>query len=245
MIINCIIVDDEPLAQDLIEDYVKKIPFLNLINKCSSAFEAFDSLREHKIDLVFLDIHMPNVTGLDFIKSIEVKPMFIFTTAYSEYAIEAFDLNAIDYLVKPIPFDRFLKAANKAVNYYSFKNIKSLDQTEVAKHTPNLPKQDFLFIKVDYKERKINFSDILYIEGLKDYIKIHLVNNKQPIVTHNSLKNILLSIEGHGFVRVHKSFIVSIHHIKSITKNRIVINEQWIPIGDNYKETFLNMIKQN
>ncbi|GAF02193.1 LytR/AlgR family response regulator transcription factor [Saccharicrinis fermentans] len=240
MTINCIIVDDEPLAQDLIENYVSKIPFLILKAKCSSAFEAFDCLRKYDINLVFLDIHMPNVTGLDFIKSIETKPMFIFTTAYSEHAIEAFDLNAIDYLVKPIPFDRFLKAANKAINYHSLKNQSSLAE---ATAKLEVQKQDYFFIKVDYKERKINFADILYIEGLKDYIKIHLMSSSKPIVTHNSLKNILLTIQDHGFVRVHKSFIVSIHHIKSITKNRIVINDQWIPIGEIYKEEFLNKIK--
>ncbi|MGQ1783904.1 MULTISPECIES: LytR/AlgR family response regulator transcription factor [unclassified Saccharicrinis] len=240
MTINCIIVDDEPLAQDLIEDYVLKIPFLNLKAKCSSAFEAFDCLRKYEIDLVFLDIHMPNVTGLDFINSIETKPMFIFTTAYSEYAIEAFDLNAVDYLVKPIPFERFLKAANKAINYFALKNKNTAADSPVK---TEVQKQDYFFIKVDYKDRKVNFGDILYIEGLKDYIKIHLVNSKKPIITHNTLKNIMLTIQEHGFARVHKSFIVSIHHIKSITKNRIVINDQWIPIGDIYKEDFLKMIK--
>ena len=244
MTINCIIVDDEPLAQDLLENYICKIPFLKLQAKCSSAFEAFDCLRAHQIDLVFLDIHMPNVTGLDFIKSIEVKPLFIFTTAYSEHAIEAFDLNAIDYLVKPIPFDRFLKAANKAVDFYSLKNkANTAPAPNEAPAKAESPKQDYFFIKVDYKERKINFSDILYIEGLKDYIKIHLASTPKPIITHNSLKNIMLTVQDNGFARVHKSFIVSIHHIKSITKNRIVINDQWIPIGDNYKEDFLNMIK--
>ncbi|TLX74676.1 response regulator transcription factor [Labilibacter sediminis] len=240
MIINCIIVDDEPLAQDLIEDYISKIPFLNLIKKCSSAFEAFECLRNHTIDLVFLDIHMPNVSGLDFIKSLETKPLFIFTTAYSEYAIEAFDLNAVDYLVKPIPFDRFLKATNKVVDYYSIKNQpKQTIPQEPAKKA----KPDYLFIKADYKEKKVNFDDILYIEGLKDYIKIHLKSNPKPLITHNSLKKILLSIQDHGFARIHKSYIVSINQIKSITKNRVIINDKWIPIGDNYKEAFLKMIK--
>lgn len=238
MIINCIIVDDEPLAQDLIEDYISKIPFLNLVEKCCSAFEAFECLRNHTIDLVFLDIHMPNVTGLDFIKSIETKPLFIFTTAYSEYAIEAFDLNAVDYLVKPIPFDRFLKAANKAVDYYSIKNKQKQNNTN---ETVSKPK--YFFIKADYKEKKVDFNDILYIEGFKDYIKIHLKGNPKPLITHNSLKNILLTVKDHGFSRIHKSYIISIRHIKSITKNRVVINDQWIPIGENYKEAFLKMIK--
>ena len=242
MTINCIIVDDEPLAQDLIEDYIKKIPFLNLLDKCSSAFEAFDSLRKYQVDLVFLDIHMPNVSGLDFIKSIATKPLFIFTTAYSEYALEAFDLNAIDYLVKPIPFDRFLKAANKAVDHYAIKN-KPQQEVVPSEESPQSAKPNYFFIKVDYKERKIDFDDILYIEGLKDYIKIHLASNPKPVITHSSLKNILLTVQDRGFVRVHKSYIISMHHIKSITKNRIVINDQWIPIGDNYKNNFLNLIK--
>ncbi len=242
MSINCIIVDDEPLAQDLIEDYIKKIPFLNLKGKCNSAFEAFDYLRNDKIDLIFLDIHMPNVSGLDFIKSLDTKPMFIFTTAYSEHAIDAFDLNAIDYLVKPIPFDRFLKSANKAVNHYSMIHSSSPAINEKPQ-VENTNKTDYFFIKVDYKERKVNFDDILYIEGLKDYIKIHLANSQKPIITHNSLKNIILTLKDHKFVRVHKSFIVSINHIKSITKNRIIVEDRWIPIGDNYKEDFLNSIK--
>ena len=242
MSINCIIVDDEPLAQDLIEDYIKKIPFLNLLDKCSSAFEAFDSLRKYKVDLIFLDIHMPNVSGLDFIKSLESKPLFIFTTAYSEYAIEAFNLSAIDYLVKPIPFDRFLKAANKAVDHIAIKTGTGKMSIGTFADSTTTNKQNYFFIKVDYKERKIDFEDILYIEGLKDYIKIHLASTPKPITTHHTLKNILLTVQDHGFVRVHKSFIVSIPHINSITKNRIVINDKWIPIGDSYKTNFLSKI---
>lgn len=243
MSINCIIVDDEPLAQDLIEDYISKIPFLNLLDKCSSAFEAFDSLRKHKVDLIFLDIHMPNVSGLYFIRSLESKPLFIFTTAYSEYALDAFDLSAIDYLVKPIPFDRFLKAANKAVDHIAIKNKNGKISTVPVEDSIIVDKQNYFFIKADYKERKIDFDDILYIEGLKDYIKIHLASNPKPIITHHTLKSILLTVQGRGFVRVHKSFIVSIPHIKSITKNRIVINDRWIPIGDRYKMNFLSKIK--
>ncbi|WP_282035699.1 LytR/AlgR family response regulator transcription factor [Saccharicrinis aurantiacus] len=240
MRINCLIIDDEPLAQDLLESYINKIPFINLVAKCSSALEALDLLRNHSIDLIFLDIHMPNISGIDFIKSIETRPLFIFTTAYSEYAIEAFDLNAVDYLVKPIPFDRFLKATNKVVDYHNIKNKTALSEQPAPK--PAI-KPDYLFVKADYKEKKVNYKDILYIEGLKDYIKIHL-KNKQPLVTHKSLKSMLETLEGMGFVRIHRSFIISIQHIKSITKNRVVINEDWIPIGDNYKEAFLRQIKE-
>ena len=235
---NCIIVDDEPLAQQVIEDYAITIPYLTVIAKCSSAFEAFDVLRNKKIDLIFLDIQMPNVTGIDFLNSLEYKPMIIFTTAYSEYALDAFNLNALDYLVKPIPFDRFLKAVNKAFDYYNLKN----KNPELTKENSGPAPEKFILVKSEYHTQKIDLNDITYIEGLKDYIKIHLFNSK-PVVTLNSLRNMAEKLPSDQFVRVHKSYIVALTRVDSISRNRIIIGDTYIPIGDNFKDEFYALLK--
>ena len=236
---NCIIVDDEPLAQQVIEDYAITIPYLSVIAKCSSAFEAFDVLRHKKVDLIFLDIQMPNVTGIDFLNSLEYKPMIIFTTAFSEYALDAFNLNALDYLVKPIPFDRFLKAVNKAFDYFSLRN-KS--QEPIKESLTGPAPEKFILVKSEYHTQKIDLNDITFIEGLKDYIKIHLSNSK-PVVTLNSLRNMAEKLPADQFVRVHKSFIVSLTRVDSISRNRIIIGETYIPIGDNFKDEFYAHLK--
>jgi len=236
---NCIIVDDEPLAQQVIEDYAITIPYLSVIAKCSSAFEAFDVLRHKKVDLIFLDIQMPNVTGIDFLNSLEYKPMIIFTTAFSEYALDAFNLNALDYLVKPIPFDRFLKAENKAFDYFSLRN-KS--QETIKESLTGPAPEKFILVKSEYHTQKIDLNDITFIEGLKDYIKIHLSNSK-PVVTLNSLRNMAEKLPADQFVRVHKSFIVSLTRVDSISRNRIIIGETYIPIGDNFKDEFYAHLK--
>jgi two-component system, LytTR family, response regulator len=243
---NCIIVDDEPLAQQILEDYIKKIPYLVLKGKCSSAFQAFDILRLEKIELIFLDIHMPNVSGIDFINSLENKPFFIFTTAYSEHALEGFNLNAIDYLLKPIPFERFLKAVNKAYDIFTLKQNKSDVKPEQHENKQSESKQpeSFILVKSDYQTQRIDLNEITYIEGLKDYIKIYLGTGK-PITTLNSLKNMSEKLPPHMFIRVHKSFIVSLNKINSIVRNRIIIGEKWIPIGDNFKELFYEAIHKN
>ncbi|PTN09352.1 LytTR family DNA-binding domain-containing protein [Mangrovibacterium marinum] len=235
---KCIIIDDEPLAQQIIEEYITNIPFLTLERKCSSVFEALEILQKTKIDLIFLDIHLPNVNGVEFISSLDTKPMFIFTTAYSEYALEAFDLNAVDYLLKPIPFKRFLRAANKAYQLYSATN-------KVKKEEPlenNESEQDFIMVKSDYKSVKIQLNQVLYIEGLKDYVKIYIQNEDKPIITLNSLKKMADSLPSSHFLRVHKSFIINTNKIKSVTKNRIIIHDRWIPVGDNYKSDFQSSV---
>lgn len=237
---NCIIVDDEPLAQQVLEDYIITIPFLTLLAKCSSAFEAFDVLRREKIDLIFLDIHMPNVSGIDFLNSLEQKPILVFTTAYSEYALDAFNLNAIDYLVKPIPFDRFLKAANKAFDYYSLKTAKTVTKQEKTEEKTDR----FIFVKSDYHTQRVDLNEISYIEGLKDYVKIYLTSGK-TVVTLNSLRNMAEKLPSDEFVRVHKSYIVSISKIGTISRNRIIMGEKYIPIGDNFKEEFYALLNKN
>jgi DNA-binding LytR/AlgR family response regulator len=238
---NCIIVDDEPLAQQVIEDYIKMIPFLDLKGSCSSAFQAFDVLRSEQIDLIFLDIHMPNVSGIDFLKSIQNKPYFIFTTAYSEHALEGFNLNAVDYLLKPIPFERFLIAVNKVYDIFLLKNGKSDVKPEESESINN---DSFILIKTDYQTQRVDLKEITHIEGLKDYVKIFLATGK-TVVTLNSLKNMAEKLPSNMFVRVHKSHIVSLHRINSIVRNRIIIGDKWIPVGDNYKGLFSEAIKKH
>jgi DNA-binding LytR/AlgR family response regulator len=238
---NCIIVDDEPLAQQVIEQYAQTIPFLTILGKCSSAFEAFDMLRSHKVDLIFLDIHMPNVSGIDFINSLDYKPYFIFTTAYSEHALEGFNLNAVDYLLKPIPFERFLKAANKAYDLFSLRNSKGENKVELM---DSQKADDFIMVKADYQTQRIALKDITYIEGLKDYVKIYMAVGK-PVITLNSLKNMADKLPSEVFIRIHKSYIVSINKIDSIVRSRIVIGDKWIPIGENFRDAFYEAIRKH
>lgn len=244
---NCLILDDEPLALKIIEDYIKHIPFLDLQGKCFSASEAYEILRKQKIDLLFLDIQMPNISGIDFINSLGTKPLFIITTAFMEYAIEGFNLNAVDYLLKPIPFDRFLKAVNKAYDLHLL--IQQSIQHQQAATTnlsPSIPvaaaseitSNQFLLVKADYQTLRINLDSIVYIEGLKDYVKIFTAKELKPIITHLNIKSIYEKLPEGGFTRVHKSYIVSMSKINSVTKNRIVIGDKWIPIGDSYKDLF-------
>ncbi|QXP64709.1 LytTR family DNA-binding domain-containing protein [Polaribacter sp. HaHaR_3_91] len=232
---KCIIIDDEPLALELLEDFISKVPFLELIGSCSSGFEATTILQSQKIDLIFSDIEMPDFSGIDFIKSLDNKPLFIFTTAYSHYAVEGFNLNAIDYLVKPIPFHRFLKAATRA---QSLLKSKTEEETLVTtlETTP-----EFIFVKSEYENLKINLADIKYIESLKDYIKIH-THREKPILTLSSLKSFEEKLGKVNFIRVHKSYIVSIKHIYSVQRNRIIIDNNWIPIGLNYRDDFIKKI---
>lgn len=232
---KCIIIDDEPLALELLEDFISKISFLELVASCSNGFEATTVLQEHKIDLIFTDIEMPDFSGIDIIKSLDQKPMFIFTTAYSHYAVEGFNLNAIDYLVKPIPFHRFLKAATRA------QNLLTLGQGESSNKVFEESASKFIFVKSEYENLKINLEEIKYVEGLKDYIKIYTKTEK-PILTLNSLKNFEDKLGQINFIRVHKSYIVSLNHIHSVQRNRIIIDNKRIPIGLNYKDEFIKKI---
>lgn len=235
---KCIIIDDEPLAQQIIEDYIQMIPFLKLEKKCSSVFEALEVLQKTKIDLIFLDIHLPSVSGIEFISSLENRPMFIFITAYSEHALEAFDLSAVDYLLKPISFARFLKATNKA--YHLFSTRENTSKKESTENHEN--DQEYILVKADYQSVKIKLSQILYIEGLKDYVKIYMQNEDKPVITLNSLKRMSENLPEGRFLRVHKSFIVNTNKIKSVTKNRIIIHDRWIPVGESYKSDFQNSV---
>ena len=234
--IKCIVVDDEPLALDILEDYIDKVPFLNLTKKCVSAIEALESLKSEKVDLIFLDIQMPDLTGIQFVKSLAQKPDIIFTSAYSDYALEGFNLNAVDYLLKPISFERFLRAVNK---YYDSFNNKS--GTAPKPHSIESDEEKFIFIKTEYRIIKVNLSDILYIEGLKDYIRFVTPSNQ--LLTLQSMKSMEESLPKRQFIRVHKSYIIALQHIEAIERNKIKIKDKWIPIGNTYRESFFKLVE--
>ena len=235
---NCIIVDDEPLARDLLEDFTSKIPFLKLKALCKNGFEAMEVLQKEKIDLIFLDIQMPDLSGIQLFQSLSVKPQVIFTTAYHDYAVEGFELDATDYLVKPFTYERFLKAANKAFKIYHVDNTK----TDSLKQTENNIKKDFLFIKEGTSTVRVNIDDIQYIEGLKDYIKIFTKDKFH--LTLMTLKAMEEKLPSDKFIRVHRSYIIAVSKIDSIERNRIIIGEKWIPIGDYYKEGFHGLLER-
>ncbi len=233
--LSCIIVDDESLALDLLEDNVAKVPFLQLKARCRNAYEAMDFLQNNQVDLVFLDIQMPGITGVQFLEGLTTKPMVIFVTAYQQYAIEGFNLDVIDYVLKPISFERFLKAANKALDFYKTK-------TDTKSNTIDSNKIEYIFIHADYSLMKIMLEDILYIEGLKDYIKIHLTTQKYPIVCRMTMKSIEEKLPSNEFLRIHKSFIISLKKVESIRNQKIKIGENHIPLSDNYSEHFYQTI---
>ncbi len=233
--LSCIIVDDESLALDLLEDNVAKVPFLQLKARCRNAYEAMDFLQNNQVDLVFLDIQMPGITGVQFLEGLTTKPMVIFVTAYQQYAIEGFNLDVIDYVLKPISFERFLKAANKALDFYKIK-------TDTKSNTTDSNKIEYIFIHADYSLMKIMLEDILYIEGLKDYIKIHLTTQKYPIVCRMTMKSIEEKLPSNEFLRIHKSFIISLKKVESIRNQKIKIGENHIPLSDNYSEHFYQTI---
>lgn len=230
--VTCLIADDEPMALNLIESYVLKTPFLELKSKCSNAIEAMQAVENgEKIDVFFLDIQMPELSGLEFSKLLPKESKIIFTTAFDQYAIDGYKVNAIDYLLKPFDYNEFLNAAQKARSFFEDEN-----NSIVAK------KADFIFVKSEYRQVKINFSEILYIEGLKDYVKIYTSSTPKPILTLMSLKKLEEELPENQFMRVHRSFIVSLDKIEAIERNHIVIGEQQIPIAPNYKDALLDYV---
>lgn len=227
---RCVLIDDEPLAIEILENYIERLDNKEIVGKFTNSVKALEFLSRHPVDLVFLDIQMPNLTGIDLVKSIKNLPQFIFTTAYPEYALEGFDLNATDYLVKPIPFSRFLQAIGKADDYYRLQE----NTTRVA--------NDFIFVRSEYENVRIATQKITYIEGLKDYIKIYTENSPKAILTLMSFKDILERLNHTNFLRVHRSFIVNISQIDSLQKTRIIIGEKYIPIGETYKQKVLESL---
>ena len=234
MEIKALIIDDEPLAQNVIQEYAKKLPDLKISGLCNDAICAHKLLQEKSFDLLFLDINMPKLSGISFLKNLKNPPLVIFTTAYSEYALEGFELNAIDYLKKPFSFDRFCKA------YFRAEELLQLKRTSTTIiEDENEP--DFLFIKANKKMIKVKFSDIYYVEGLGDYIKLYLKDDK--IVTNLSMKKILAILPENDFYRTHKSFIISLDKIESVEGNMTVINDKKLPIGNSYRQEFIKSIK--
>lgn len=229
MHLRCIAVDDEPLALDLLEDNIRQVPFLELVAKCADAFEAIKVLQETTVDLIFLDIQMPGLTGLQFIQSLSHKPMIILITAYEKYALEGFELDVTDYLVKPVSLPRFIKACNKARELYQLKH----QQVSAAPGTA----PEFFFVNSDYSLLKINIADIIWIEALKDYIRIHLTGAAKPVVTRMPLKQVEEQLPPARFIRIHKSYIIAVAHITAIRKNSVFIGTMELPVGDNYRET--------
>ncbi|WP_153801134.1 LytR/AlgR family response regulator transcription factor [Foetidibacter luteolus] len=228
--LRCIAIDDEELALELLVDNISKLPFLQLVAACGNPLEAIKVMQEQPVDLVFLDIQMPGLTGLQFIQSLSVKPMFILITAYEKYALEGYNLDVVDYLVKPVALERFFKAANKALELYQLKE-KSNSATMLASAPPA-----YFFINVDYSMLKVVFADIIWIEGLKDYIKIHLNSTTKPIVARMSMKAMEEQLPGSMFIRIQKSYIVSKEYITAIRKNSVFINTLELPVGDGYRD---------
>lgn len=235
MEIKALIVDDEPLAQQIIRQYADKIPGLQISAACYDAMSAHTFLQENSVDLLFLDINMPRLSGISFLRTLKNPPLVIFTTAYSDYALEGYELDAIDYLKKPFSFERFCKAWYKAEELIRLK--KAAENSTV--HSGS--EEDFVFIKSDKKSVKVKFSDIYYIEGLGDYIKLHLKDSK--LVTNLSMKKIMDLLPDKAFYRIHKSYIVSLDKISAIEGNMTVVKNQKLPIGNSYRQEFLTMIK--
>lgn len=231
--LRCIAIDDEELALELLEDNIRKVPYLQLAAACNNPLEAIRILQEQPIDLVFLDIQMPGLTGLQFIQSSPAACMFILITAYEKYALEGYNLNVVDYLVKPVALDRFIKACNKALD------LHRLRQKEV----PREAAADYFFINVDYSLLKVLYADIVWIEGLKDYIKIHLSSTDKPVVARMSMKTLEDQLPPARFMRVHKSYILSKAGVTSVRKNSIFIGSLELPIGENYKEAVEAFVK--
>lgn len=229
---KCVAIDDEPLALALLADNIRQVPSLQLVASCGKAMEALTVLNQQEVDLIFLDIQMPGLTGLQFLQSLSVRPMVILITAYEKYALEGFNLDVIDYLVKPVPFERFLKACNKARDFFRLKNS-----------APPAEQPDYFFVNAEYGLIKIVISEIVLIEGLKDYLKIHLADGKN-LVIRMSLKSIEEKLPPNKFFRIHKSYIVSISHITSIRKSSVFLGERELPLSDHYKEDLLNVIGQ-
>lgn len=231
--IRCLIVDDEPLARDVIRRYISEISTLELVGECANAIQAFTALQQQPIDLLFLDIRMPQLNGNDFLKALKNPPKVIFTTAFSEYALEGYELDVVDYLVKPIPFERFLKAINKA---YQFTDPKAVSRPFVEEKRS----ESFVYFRVDRKMVKVMLSDILYIESMKDYVKIFTMG--AMIVTKQSISSVEEMLPEQDFIRTHRSFIVSVQKITSYTQELLEIDKTEIPIGKIYRNEVMKVL---
>ena len=247
MNLSCIIVEDEPLARQLLEQYVRKVPHLELLKAFSNPLEALDFLRNNEVDILFSDIQMPEITGITLLKILQKKPLIILTTAYSEYAIEGYELDVIAYLLKPITFEKFLKAVEKATQLKNEKQPIIEDKKSLYTEGGIAPipadTHQFIFVKDGTKLVKIRLPDILYIEGLKDYVSIY--TREKKIVTLQTLKSLETQLPDNQFIRIHNSYIVSLEGIDAIDKERVQIGKAFLPISDTYRKAFKEFIERN
>ncbi len=249
MILNCIAVDDEPLALGLVTSFIGQTPFLNLVGKFSSAVDALKAIHSQKIDVLFLDIQMPDLNGIELARVLDNskanKPRIIFTTAYNQFALEGYKVDALDYLLKPFNYEEFLHAATKALNYAELVERSNTPAPAAGAAAPEERIEDeYLFLKVEYQLVRIALSDILYIEGLKDYVKVWLKSQEKPILSLTSLKSLEEKLPSKKFMRVHRSFIVSLDKINSITRNALQIGKVNITVGDQYKDAFSQFLSK-
>lgn len=237
--IKCAVVDDEPLALGLMASYVKKTPFLELVGAYSSAVLAMQEMHDHPVDLVFLDIQMPELNGLDYSRMISPQTRVVFTTAFNQYALDSYKVNALDYLLKPISYPDFLQAANKAQEWF-----RLVEQSQQSEKKENQDEKLSIFVKSDYKLIRIELKNILYVEGLKDYVKIYEENASRPVISLMSMKAMEEMLPADRFMRVHRSYIVQKEKIRIIEHNRIVFGNTYIPIGDSYKQAFQDFLNK-
>ena len=230
--LNCLLIDDEPLALQILGDFVNKTPYLKLVGKFEDPLQSLSLFESQKIDLLFLDIKMPDISGIDFYRSLVNKPEVIFTTAYSEYAIDGFELKAMDYLVKPISFEKFITACNRVKDFIEIKNQKDKGK-------------EFFFINVSHKMHKIFYDDILYLEGYKDYTKVHLINSPNPLLILHNLKYFEDLLDKKQFIRIHRSYMVSLRKINTASRKSVTINNNSLPVSDNYRDSFFSLIEQH
>jgi len=236
MKIKSLVIDDEPLAQRVIEKYAEDLPFLEILHKCDHAMDALELLKTNEIDLIFLDINMPKLTGIEFLRTLKHPPLVIITTAYAEYAIQGYDLNVLDYLMKPFSFERFVKAVQKAQE-----TLLKRDQHEAEPVMQEQTEDDFIFIKSSKKTFRVNFTDILFVEALGDYVKIF--TTEKMIVSYQSMKNLEKLLPPRNFPRIHKSYIIAMSKVELIEGNHVKIRDRRIPIGTNYKTEFEKLIR--
>lgn len=236
MKLKTIAIDDEPLALQLVSEYIRKTPFLEPVGAFDNPLDAIDFLSNQEVDLIFVDIQMPDLSGIEFTRSLEGEHKIVFTTAYEKYALEGFKLNALDYLLKPFSYEEFLKAAMKA---------HKMAELQAGAPTTIEANNQFLFLKSEYKIRRINFNDILYIEGLKDYIKVYTTTEAKPVLSLNSIKSLEQKLPEGRFMRVHRSYLVNLDKIETIERSRIVFGKTYIPVSDQFKEKFQEYLDKN
>ena len=237
--ISCIVIDDEPIAVGYLGDYIRKMPQLELIGSFNRAADAYELVNQEQALIVFLDIQMPGLTGIEFLRTLHTKPAVIFTTAYSEYALEGYELDVSDYLLKPVSFERFAQAVNKVINRLNLQPVNFQNKETIQTVTPDLTR-NFIFVKSGYKSVKVDLADIVFVEGMKEYIVIHTRDKKYTKL--DRMKNIENQLEKQGFVRIHKSYIVSVRNINAVYGNTIEVNGDKLPLGRSYRDDVIKLL---